>query len=119
MLSTSPSHVFSPLIQDLELTYIAFDVIYMDNLHKEGPVLINKPLHERLEILRTCIATAPPVTVGEGSVTARVVPLIPNETRFGGSLASRMAHTQEEVENAIKAVSRQGIGCNCSKFWVF
>ena len=88
-----------PILGDVELLYIAFDVLYCN----DRPCT-SMPLSERLKLLQKVVPLeGSGVRIpGDSGVCARVIPMVPGETYLGGVLASREASTMEEIENAIQ-----------------
>jgi hypothetical protein len=79
---------------------VAFDVLYVD-----GSSVTARPLKDRHKILRDVVAPTGPMPIGTSPICARVVPLLPNETYFGRALASRVGHSEADIEAALKSVS--------------
>jgi ATP dependent DNA ligase domain/ATP dependent DNA ligase C terminal region len=92
----------APILGDCELLYIPFDILYCSHGAR-----INNPLSERLRLLKATVKPASVQVPGNSGVCARVQPLIPEETRFSGVLASKKASTEEEINTAIENVRQR------------
>ena len=130
-------------VKDLELVYVAFDILYLDGKQQTG-----YPLEERYKVLKR-IASSPsrqvrllsdPASDRKTQMCGRIVPLIPNETVFppghtaaedGTILYSRLCTTREEIAAAIersrqkkeegimlKLLSSQWVGNDKSGTWL-
>ena len=90
-----------PLLQDVELVFVAFDVVYLD----DRPVA-HLPLSERQRLLARLLADhAEPVPIPGSPICGRVVPLIPGSTRFGDALVSQVAETADQVRACLESAA--------------
>jgi len=92
----------APMLGDCELLYIPFDVLYCSHTAR-----INYPLSERLRVLKETVKPTNVLIPGISGVHARVEPLIPEETHFGGIMASKKASTLEEIKSALEGVKQR------------
>ncbi|KAL6769116.1 LIG4 [Auxenochlorella protothecoides x Auxenochlorella symbiontica] len=85
-----------PRIKDVELVYIAFDIVYLD----DRPTT-HLALRERHRLLAALLQSRDAVAIPTSGVMGRVVPLLPGETRFNDVLCSREGRTQEDIQEAL------------------
>lgn len=82
-----------PELEDLELVFVAFDVLYIRN----GSVT-KMTLSERHRILRSVVKDAPlegiPIM---GPLKGRLVPLIPDQTFLGGNCLSKIGTSPDDI----------------------
>lgn len=82
-------------VQDVELVFVAFDIIYYD-----GHDVSRKPLSERHKILGVVVpVTDSPVLLGLGAISGRVKALLPDVTSFRDTLCSRTGSTLEDIKS--------------------
>jgi len=91
------------LLGDCELLYIPFDILYCSH-----GALVKNPLSDRLRVLKETVKSTSVRVPGGSGVCARVEPLLPEETRFGGVIASKKASTAEEIKSALETVRQRG-----------
>lgn len=90
----------APLIEDLEILYIAFDVLFVDTTS-----VTKLPLRERLGILEDVVRPTSSIPVSNSAICARIVPLIPNRTTFHAEFASKIAYSHADIQMALQRVS--------------
>ena len=93
-----------PNLEELELVYIVFDVLFVDNRS-----VLSLPLSERHKILRSVIKDAPlnGIPMGNG-LKGALIPLIPDKTFLGEQcLSKKGASLDDIVEMFNRAISMQ------------
>ncbi|KAK9834174.1 hypothetical protein WJX81_005346 [Elliptochloris bilobata] len=103
IMTADPDYT-TPRVRDLEVVYVAFDVLYCD-----GQSVINRPLVERHQLLNRLVSAAPaegyplgPATV----VTGRVIKLLPGQPLPAGMPGSRHATDLEDIQDMFEEVLR-------------
>ncbi|KAK9803302.1 hypothetical protein WJX72_010348 [[Myrmecia] bisecta] len=93
--SGDPSYE-NPTINDLEIVYVAFDVLYYENQS-----VINRTLLERRDILKSILRAAPSegIPCGKGTVRGRMVPLLSGHKLLGSeNIGCKTCHTLEDIQ---------------------
>ena len=64
--------------------------------------VINRPLLERLDLLKAAIGPVPDegIPVGKGTVKGRLAKLVPNEFVLDHTTCSKISHTMEDIQAA-------------------
>ena len=70
--------------------------------------MINRPLLERLDLLKAAIAPPPPegILVGKGTVKGSLAKLIPNEVMLDHTVCSKICHSMEDIQAAFDEAIR-------------
>jgi DNA ligase 4 len=89
-----------PSKQDLDIYYVVFDI-----LHVNGTSVIHRPLEARHELLKDTVKDVT-VQIAGSPMSARVAPLLPDSTRFGGSLASRTGAELDDIKQGLEAARK-------------
>ncbi|DBA86388.1 TPA: hypothetical protein ACH3X2_005613 [Trebouxia sp. C0005] len=102
-LYTSDPDYNPPCVGDIELVFIAFDILFVDE-----ESVINRPLLERLDLLKAAIQPPPEegIPVGRGTVQGRLAKLVPNEFVLDHTTCSKICHTMEDIQAAFDEAIR-------------
>lgn len=101
-LEETDSDYAPPLLQDVELIYIAFDIIYLDDSS-----VSHLQLEDRLKLLERLIpAHDAAISIPGSSVKGRVVPLLPGMTKFHDILVSRRASSEAEIQTCLDQTAK-------------
>lgn len=70
--------------------------------------VINRPLLERLDLLKAAIAPPPPggILVGKGTVKGSLAKLIPSEIVLEHTVCSKICHSMEDIQAAFDEAIR-------------
>lgn len=70
--------------------------------------VINRPLLERLDLLKATIAAPPAegILIGKGTVRASLAKLIPNEVVLDHTVCSKICHSMEDIQAAFDEAIR-------------
>ena len=70
--------------------------------------VINRPLLERLDLLKAAIGPPPPegILVGKGTVKGSLAKLIPNEVVLDHTVCSNICHSMEHIQAAFDEAIR-------------
>ncbi|GLC37312.1 hypothetical protein PLESTM_000567400 [Pleodorina starrii] len=106
--TSDPDYVF-PTAGEVELIYVAFDVLFID-----GGSVLDKPLGERHQLLRRALRSCPPegLPVGPaGVIRFRALPLLPGEIMLGGEVFSKEGTGEDDIKDVYeRALARQEEG---------
>lgn len=74
--------------------------------------VINRPLLERQELLKSAIAAPAEegCLVGRGTMHGRMVKLIPNEPLLDQTICSQICHNMEDIQTALDEATRVQVG---------
>ena len=100
-----------PDLESLELVYMAFDILYVDD-HSITAI----PLRHRHEQLRASIKDAPMTGIPMGrGLRGRVIPLIPDQTFLSGQLLSIQGGDLKDITKMMnKAILMQVSPSDCT-----
>ena len=70
--------------------------------------VINRPLLERLDLLKAAIVTPPAegILVGKGTVKGSLAKLVPNEVVLDHTICSKICHSMEDIQAAFDEAIR-------------
>lgn len=70
--------------------------------------VINRPLLERLDLLKAAIAAAPAegILIGKGTMKGSLAKLIPNEIVLDHTVCSKICHSMEDIQAAFDEAIR-------------
>ncbi|DBA75732.1 TPA: hypothetical protein ACH3X1_010149 [Trebouxia sp. C0004] len=102
-LYTSDPDYTPPCVGDIELVFIAFDILFVNE-----ESVIDRPLLERLDLLKAAIQPPPEegIPVGRGTVKGRLTKLVPNEFVLDHTTCSKICHTMEDIQAAFDEAIR-------------
>ena len=77
--------------------------------------VIDRPLLERLDLLKAAIQPPPAegIPVGRGTVKGRLTKLVPNECLLDHTTCSKICHTMEDIQTAFDEAIRVQV-CSAS-----
>ncbi|GLI63887.1 hypothetical protein VaNZ11_007004 [Volvox africanus] len=106
--TSDPDYVF-PTAADVEVIFVAFDVLYIDDSS-----VLDKPLGERHQLLRRALRSCPPegIPVGAaGVIRFRALPLLPGAIMLGGEVYSKEGTGDEDIKDMYeRALAKQEEG---------
>ena len=77
--------------------------------------VINRPLLERLDLLKAAIKTPPAegIPVGKGTVKGSLAKLVPNEVVLDHTICSKICHSMEDIQSAFDEAIRVQVRKHC------